>query len=63
MNGILSQLAGCIVVLSGVTDYITDGQRVVALSNGHPLLGQITGSGCMLGTAVAYVLAISLRFA
>ncbi|KZV76302.1 Hydroxyethylthiazole kinase [Peniophora sp. CONT] len=42
----------CIVVLSGVTDYITDGHRVVQLSNGHPLLGQITGSGCMLGTAV-----------
>ncbi|TFK54360.1 HK-domain-containing protein [Heliocybe sulcata] len=43
----------CIVVLSGVTDYITNGSDVVALHNGHPLLGQITGSGCMLGTAVA----------
>jgi thiamine-phosphate diphosphorylase/hydroxyethylthiazole kinase len=44
---------GCIVVMTGVTDYVTDGQTVLALSNGHPLLGDITGSGCMVGTAVA----------
>jgi thiamine-phosphate diphosphorylase/hydroxyethylthiazole kinase len=39
--------------MTGVTDYVTDGQTVLALSNGHPLLGDITGSGCMVGTAVA----------
>jgi len=43
----------CIVVLSGVTDWVSDGTTVVRLSNGHPLLGEITGSGCMLGTCVA----------
>ena len=44
---------GSIVVLTGVTDYISDGERVARLSNGHPFLGEITGSGCMVGTAVA----------
>ena len=44
---------GAIVVLTGVTDYVSDGTTVVRLSNGHPLLGEITGSGCMVGTAVA----------
>ncbi len=44
---------GSIVVLTGVTDYVSDGTTVVRLSNGHPLLGEITGSGCMVGTAVA----------
>jgi thiamine-phosphate diphosphorylase / hydroxyethylthiazole kinase len=39
--------------MTGVTDYVTDGHTVFALSNGHPLLGAITGSGCMVGTAVA----------
>ncbi|KAI0342020.1 Hydroxyethylthiazole kinase [Trametopsis cervina] len=42
-----------IVVLTGVTDWVSDGVTVVRLSNGHELLGQITGSGCMVGTAVA----------
>lgn len=40
-------------MLTGKTDWITDGQTVVKLSNGHSLLGDITGSGCMVGTAVA----------
>lgn len=48
-----SEFLGCVVVLTGITDWISDGQTVVKLSNGHPLLGQITGSGCMVGTCVA----------
>lgn len=43
----------CIVVLTGVTDWVSDGHAVARLSNGHALLGEITGSGCMVGTAVA----------
>lgn len=41
------------MVLTGPIDYVSDGHVVVALSNGHPLLGQITGSGCGLGTIIA----------
>lgn len=44
---------GCVVVLTGVTDWVSDGNIVIKLSNGHPLLGDITGSGCMVGTCVA----------
>lgn len=44
---------GCVVVLTGATDYISDGNTVVVLENGHPLLGQITGSGCILGSIIA----------
>ena len=40
-------------MLTGVTDYVSDGRTVVRLRNGHALLGAITGSGCMVGTAVA----------
>ncbi|KAI0743772.1 Hydroxyethylthiazole kinase [Daedaleopsis nitida] len=49
----LARKERAIIVLTGVTDYISDGTTVVRLSNGHPLLGEITGSGCMVGTAVA----------
>lgn len=40
-------------MLTGVTDWVSDGHAVARLSNGHALLGAITGSGCMVGTAVA----------
>ena len=46
-------MVGCIVLLSGPTDYLSDGSTVIRLSNGHELLGQITGAGCVLGTTIA----------
>ncbi|KAI0769338.1 Hydroxyethylthiazole kinase [Trametes elegans] len=49
----LARKERAIIVLTGVTDYVSDGTAVVRLSNGHPYLGEITGSGCMVGTAVA----------
>lgn len=41
------------IVLTGVTDWVSDGVTVVKLENGHKYLGDITGSGCMVGTCVA----------
>ncbi|KAF8210196.1 thiamine biosynthetic bifunctional enzyme Thi4 [Mycena galopus ATCC 62051] len=49
----LARKERCVVVLTGETDYISDGERVVMLKNGVPLLGKITGSGCMLGSCIA----------
>ncbi|KDQ57589.1 hypothetical protein JAAARDRAFT_207093 [Jaapia argillacea MUCL 33604] len=49
----LAKKERCIIILTGVTDYISNGSVVLALRNGHSLLGRITGSGCMLGTCVA----------
>ncbi|KAH9045113.1 thiamine biosynthetic bifunctional enzyme [Lactarius hengduanensis] len=43
----------CIVLLSGPIDYLSDGSTVIRMSNGHGLLGQITGAGCVLGTTVS----------
>src|ERR671924_526549 len=42
---------GCVVSVTGPTDHVSDGQRVVAISNGHELLGTVSGTGCM-STAV-----------
>jgi len=49
----LARKERCIVVLTGVVDWVSDGNTVVRLMNGHPLLADITGSGCMVGTCVA----------
>ena len=38
---------GCVVSVTGPTDHVSDGQRVVAVSNGHELLGTVSGTGCM----------------
>ncbi|GAC71850.1 hypothetical protein PANT_5d00102 [Moesziomyces antarcticus T-34] len=53
----LARTERCLVLLSGKTDYLTDGETVIASTNGHPLLGAITGSGCALGVTVATGLA------
>ncbi|KAF7983776.1 hypothetical protein HWV62_18984 [Athelia sp. TMB] len=43
----------CVVVMTGPIDWVSDGMTVVRLENGHKLLADITGSGCMVGTCVA----------
>jgi hydroxyethylthiazole kinase len=42
---------GTIVSVTGPTDHVSDGERVVAISNGHELLATVSGTGCM-STAV-----------
>jgi hydroxyethylthiazole kinase len=48
----------CTVAITGVRDYITNGERVVYVDNGHPLLASITGSGCMATSLIGAFLAI-----
>lgn len=44
----LSQDTGAIVVMTGHQDLISDGKQIYRIRNGHPMMAQITGSGCML---------------
>ena len=37
---------GCIVCVSGETDYITDGSNVFKIKNGSALMSKVTGMGC-----------------
>lgn len=38
-----------VILATGKTDILADGQRMRHLSNGSPQLSEITGTGCMLG--------------
>jgi hydroxyethylthiazole kinase len=38
---------GVIASVTGPIDHVSDGERVLAISNGHPLLATVTGTGCM----------------
>ena len=42
-----AQVAGLTVVVSGATDIITDGKTTNLVENGHPMMGNISGTGCM----------------
>jgi len=37
-----------VVAVSGETDIVTDGKTVYIIRNGHKMMSQITGTGCML---------------
>lgn len=50
---------GLVVSVSGPVDHASDGEHVVSVSNGHPVLATITGTGCMLSAVTGCFLAAS----
>jgi hydroxyethylthiazole kinase len=38
---------GVVVSVTGPVDHVSDGERVLAVANGHPLLATVTGTGCI----------------
>ena len=43
----------CVVAATGAVDLITDGERVVEIANGSPLMAKVTALGCALSAIVA----------
>ncbi len=54
----LAAHAGGAVVVSGATDYATDGRRIVAIENGHPMMPRVTGLGCTATALIGACLAV-----
>jgi hydroxyethylthiazole kinase len=38
---------GVVASVTGPVDHVSDGERVLAIANGHELLAAVTGTGCM----------------
>jgi hydroxyethylthiazole kinase len=38
---------GLVASVTSAVDHVSDGNRVLAVSNGHELMGTVTGTGCM----------------
>ena len=55
----LSQAHGCAVSISGATDYVVEGQRVVRVHNGHPMMPRVTGLGCTASALCGAFLAVN----
>ncbi|MGB8479849.1 MAG: hydroxyethylthiazole kinase [Acidobacteriaceae bacterium] len=56
-----SQLAkkyGCVAAVTGPIDVVTDGERLLRIENGHPIMATVTGTGCMATSVVAACAAV-----
>lgn len=42
-----------VVAITGERDYISDGEKVYIVSNGHEMLTRVTGTGCMTTSLIA----------
>ncbi|CAN2048265.1 Hydroxyethylthiazole kinase [Candidatus Magnetomoraceae bacterium gMMP-13] len=48
-----ARLTTAVVIVTGPTDIITDGNNIHFCEAGHPFMGQVVGTGCMAGSVLA----------
>ena len=53
---------GVVASVTGPVDHVSDGDRVAAIANGHPLLAAVTGTGCMSSALTGCFLAVDDPF-
>jgi hydroxyethylthiazole kinase len=49
---------GCAVGVTGEVDYVTDGERTLAVHGSHPLITRVTATGCALSAICAAFLTV-----
>lgn len=47
-----------VVAITGPEDLVTDGKRLARVQNGHPLMGRVTGTGCVASAVVGAFCAV-----
>ena len=50
---------GLVASVTGPIDHVSDGDRVLAIANGHELLAAVTGTGCMSSAITGCFLAVA----
>lgn len=48
----------CVIAVSGASDIVTDGKETYMVDNGHRLMGELVGTGCMAASALGAFLAL-----
>ncbi len=56
-KGLARQL-GTIVAVTGAADQITDGDRILRVENGHPIMTKVTALGCLASAVVGAFLVV-----
>jgi hydroxyethylthiazole kinase len=46
------------LAITGPVDLVTDGNRVLRVANGHPLMGYVTGTGCVASAAIGAFISV-----
>jgi hydroxyethylthiazole kinase len=54
---------GLVASVTGPVDHVSDGERLTRVANGDPLLGRVTGTGCMSTALTGCFLAVAEPFA
>lgn len=54
----LAQSKAAVVVVSGQEDIVTNGEKMVAVRNGHYLMGKVVGTGCMAASLIGCFAAV-----
>ena len=49
---------GVAVAVTGPVDFVSDGERVYSVANGHALMGTVSGTGCMATAVTGAFLAV-----
>uniref|UniRef100_A0A7J3ZLR4 Hydroxyethylthiazole kinase n=1 Tax=Fervidicoccus fontis TaxID=683846 RepID=A0A7J3ZLR4_9CREN len=49
---------GTAVAVTGPVDYVSDSRETYAVENGHPMLGRVTGTGCIATALIGAFLAV-----
>jgi len=55
----LADKLGIVVAMSGPTDIVTDGMRTLLVDNGHPMMGKVSGTGCMAASLTGAFAAVT----
>jgi hydroxyethylthiazole kinase len=50
---------GLVASVTGPVDHVSDGETVVAIANGHPMMAAITGTGCISSALTGCFLAVN----
>jgi hydroxyethylthiazole kinase len=55
----LARRFNCVVAATGADDLVTDGERLILLQNGSPMMAKVTAVGCALSAIVAAFLSLT----
>jgi len=54
----LAEKRNCTVIITGIEDIVTDGKRTVMVKNGHYMMANIVGTGCMATSVIGTFAAV-----
>ena len=54
----LAEQRSCTVVVTGAEDIVADGERIWLVRNGHPMMANVVGTGCMAASVIGTFAAV-----